>query len=221
MGGVSGSPEIYWVVGEGSDVGKTTIAAALIAFLNAEGERAIGFKPFAASLLHENIDFMFENYPGVPSKLFGRDAWHLAKASPLTDGDWIDLVVPTQLLCYPNWRSAILMRSGSASLNNVEYFCSERGRALRDRRDFRQIREREPEFPLIKRASKPILTSTMQRVSRRKRPSRLSSACWGSASIRWCAKAPVAGCPSGRTVLRSIMSCIFPTAWCASSPMLI
>ena len=135
----SGGPAIYWVVGNGTDVGKTTVATALIKVLNARGQRTIGFKPYAASLLHTIIDFMIEKYPEGPCKLFGNDAWELTAASPLTGPEMIDLVAPVQLLCYPSWQSAILVRSGSLLLDNVEYFCSDNGAALRERTDFQAL----------------------------------------------------------------------------------
>ena len=143
----SGGPAIYWVVGNGTDVGKTTVATALIKVLNARGQRTIGFKPYAASLLHTIIDFMVEKYPKVPCKLFGNDAWELTMASPLTGPEMIDLVAPVQLLCYPNWQSAILVRSGSFLLDNVEYLCSDNGAALRERTDFQAL-ARVTGFPL-------------------------------------------------------------------------
>lgn len=139
MGTKPGPPAIYWVVGNGTDVGKTTVASALIKVLNASGERAIGFKPYAASLLQDLVDFMIEKYPDSRSKLFGNDAWELTTASPLTGTDLVDLVVPTQLLCYPTWQSTVLMRTGSASLDNVEYFRSEDGDTLKDRPDLQYI----------------------------------------------------------------------------------
>lgn len=139
MGKKPESLAIYWVVGNGTGVGKTTIASALIKVLNASGDRSIGFKPFAASLLQDLVDFMIEKYPGSRSKLYGNDAWELTMASPLTGADLVDLVVPTQLLCYPTWQSTVLMRTGSASLNNVEYFCSEYGDTLKDRPDLQDI----------------------------------------------------------------------------------
>ena len=135
----SEGPTVYWVVGNGTDVGKTTVATALIKVLNARGQRTIGFKPYAASLLHTIIDFMIEKYPRVPCKLFGNDAWELTAASPLTGPEMIDLVAPVQLLCYPNWQNTILVRSGSLLLDNVEYFCSENGAALRERTDFQAL----------------------------------------------------------------------------------
>ena len=137
-------PKVYWVVGSGTDVGKTTIATALIRYLNAQGHRTVGFKPFAASLLQGIIDFIIEKYPrgGGQSKLYGKDAWKLTEASPLTGPEMIDLVTPTQVLCYPAWHSTVLMRVGSTPLNNVEYLCSSYGARLAGRQDLRHIIDR-------------------------------------------------------------------------------
>ncbi|NIA68917.1 hypothetical protein HBA54_09960 [Pelagibius litoralis] len=135
----STSPSIYWVVGSGTNIGKTTIATALIRALNGNGERAVGFKPYASSRLYDLIDFMIEVYPRSQCKLFGKDAWRLSTASPLTGADLVDLVVPTQLLSHPTWRSILLMRTGTTQLNNVEFFCSEYGAKLKERSDLRHI----------------------------------------------------------------------------------
>lgn len=143
----TGAPLVYWVVGDGSDVGKTTIASAAIAVLNQSGTRTVGFKPYAAGRLHEFLDFMLEKYPGTPSKLFGSDGWNLTTASPVTGPDCLDLVVPVQLICYPGWSSSLLVRTGSTRLNNIDYFTGPKGHALLDRPDFQQLVEKTG-FPL-------------------------------------------------------------------------
>lgn len=132
-------PAIYWVVGEATNTGKTTIASALIKTLNARDVRAVGFKPYASSRLYALVDFMIETYPRSQAKLFGKDAWELTMASPLTGPDLVDLVVPCQLLSHPTWRQIVLMRTGSAQLNNVEYICTEYGAGLKNRADFQRL----------------------------------------------------------------------------------
>lgn len=139
MNAQDNEPELYWVAGNGTDVGKTTIACAAIRVLNAQGKRSVGFKPFGASLLHNIVDFIIEKYPNAPCKLFGGDAWKLTMASPWTDIDSIDLVSPIQTLCYSDWKTIILVRTGARLLGNVEYFCSEYGHSLKDRPDFRRL----------------------------------------------------------------------------------
>jgi hypothetical protein len=125
---VTGEPvatgEIYWVVGLGQNVGKTTMAAALIRVLNRAGRPAIGFKPFAAGLLRDLVDFALEHYPTDRCAVFGQDALQLARASPLTPAGSEDLVGPAQLLCFPDWGSVLLARTGSAALGNVTFFAN-------------------------------------------------------------------------------------------------
>lgn len=128
-------PTIYWVIGNETNAGKTTIASALIKVLNERGSKTIGFKPFAASRLQDVLDLMLEEYPTSPSKLFGGDAWKLTMASPWTGVDCLDLVVPVQALCYPNWESIIMVRTGSHRLENVAYYCTRRAAALKNRVD--------------------------------------------------------------------------------------
>ena len=139
MSAQENEPELYWVAGSGTDVGKTTIACAAIRVLNAHGKRTVGFKPFGASLLHDIVDFIFEKYPDASCKLFGGDAWKLTMASPLTEVDCIDVVSPIQILCFSNWKTIILVRTGSHLLGDVEYFCSAYGQSLKDRPDFRRL----------------------------------------------------------------------------------
>jgi hypothetical protein len=138
----SSGPAVYWVVGNSSNAGKTTIASALIRQLNAAGKRTVGFKPYAGAQLRDLIDFMFEKYPASRCKLFSKDAWKLTAASPLTDMDMIDLVGPSQAISYPVWHRAVLMRTGSAALGNVECFTNSQGASLRDRPDIRHIQAR-------------------------------------------------------------------------------
>lgn len=139
MGSDKDSPAVYWVVGNGSEAGKTTVAAAFIRELNAQGQRTIGFKPYSSMRLQVAVDMMVERYPASQCKLFGNDAWELAEASPLTDVDMADLIVPVQILCHPGWRSVVLMRTGSAALGNVEYFTNALGAKLRQRADIREL----------------------------------------------------------------------------------
>lgn len=84
---------------------------------------------------------MFERYRDAPADFFGSDSWNLTTASPWTGLDCLELVAPIQVLCYPTWESAILVRTGSKRSNNVEYFTSPLGAALKDRADFRRFIE--------------------------------------------------------------------------------
>lgn len=132
-------PEIYWVVGDQTDSGKTTIATALIRALNQAGIPTVGFKPVAAIRLQQQIDFIFENYPKHNSRLFGSDSLELSKASPLTDESFLEVVVPTHFLCYSNWLSTVLIRNGSGILNDAEFYRPSDTTDFYQRADIKQL----------------------------------------------------------------------------------
>lgn len=135
--------ELYWVIGDGTGVGKTTLAAALVRVLGRAGHAAVGFKPYAAARLNDLIDFMLAEYPGAPCSLFGADTVKLAQASPLTqDPGLVDLVGPVQFLCHPHWRQVLLARSGSTCLANVDFFSDAAQQELRERADIRSLADR-------------------------------------------------------------------------------
>ena len=135
--------EIYWVVGTGTNVGKTTIASALIKVLNESGIPSVGFKPFGALRVKESIEFMLEFYPGSNCLLFGSDAQKLTRASPLTDEKtWADVVAPYYSLFNTRAADPILMRTGSYCLQNVEYFTAVRNANLLRRADYRRLFEK-------------------------------------------------------------------------------
>ncbi len=115
-------PVVFWVIGTASDVGKTTVARALLRHLNANAIPALGFKPLSGGLLHKHVDFAVEHYPLLPGRVFGRDGLLLARASPLTCDDDVDLVTPWQALYHRSVDDILLVRAGSQSLNNVRYF---------------------------------------------------------------------------------------------------
>ena len=91
------NPEIYWVVGDQTDIGKTTIAAALIRVLNQNQIPALGFKPYGGSNLRDVVDFMLAQFPKSNCAAYGPDALKLTRASPLTSDEHIDLVCPVFL----------------------------------------------------------------------------------------------------------------------------
>ena len=130
------APEIFWVVGSESDVGKTTYAEALIRALSKAGHKTVGFKPYALTLFAQNIDFFLANCSRAGEKLFGGDALKLARASSLTSGDDADLVAPCNAFCYPMWSHKFLIRTGSTELENVEYFATPITEKVAQRQDF-------------------------------------------------------------------------------------
>lgn len=133
------TPDIYWVVGTATNVGKTTIAAAAIRALNRMGQPALGFKPVAGVRLKDSIDLMVDNYPGARCMLFGSDAMQLARASPLTSDELLDVVVPWQLVYRVNNLDTVLLRIGSSILGNAEYFKTAQTDALARRPDFQRL----------------------------------------------------------------------------------
>jgi hypothetical protein len=133
--------ELYWVVGTQSNVGKSTIACALIDVLNRAGTPAIGFKPFTSAVLQDMLDARLEWVKTTECGFFGRDAERLAMASPLTSADpaIFDIVGPMSLICYPTPRKAAVARLGSAALGNVRYFRGDKGTQLLNRPDIVEV----------------------------------------------------------------------------------
>lgn len=135
MAAHSPSPEIFWVIGSDTHVGKTTIAAALIRSLNREGCPAVGFKPFGGFLLQEAMEFGAGQISRSGCEVCGSDAERLTMASPLTPPSMLDVVGPMYMLSYPVYGRPLLMRSGSRSLGNVRYLYHDNARTLLERSD--------------------------------------------------------------------------------------
>jgi hypothetical protein len=129
--------EIYWVIGQKKDIGKTSIASALIETLNKQGIPTVGFKPFAGMFFHEGIDFLVEENSSSNCAFFGTDSMILTQASPLTDKTFFDIVCPWQMLIAED--KAVLIRSGSSVLNNVELLVTPFGKKYLDRPDISRI----------------------------------------------------------------------------------
>lgn len=132
-------PEIYWVVGDGTGVGKTSISCGLLRVLNDAGRPAVGFKPFGGVRLFGRIDFIVENYPRFGRTLFGNDALRLAESSPLTDESMVEIVAPIHYLFYTAFRTTLMARAGASRLGNVEFFRHPRLEALSTRKDIARI----------------------------------------------------------------------------------
>jgi hypothetical protein len=123
-------------------VGKTTIACALIRALNKAGTPTAGFKPYGAMMIVKNAALLEENLHKFPCRVYGADSLRLTKASPLTSMEMIDVVGPSQFLCYSGWPNALVARTGSIVLNNVEYFKSGDSTRLEKDADTRELIER-------------------------------------------------------------------------------
>jgi hypothetical protein len=143
----SHSPDIFWVIGPDTNVGKTTIAAALIRALNREGCPAVGFKPFGALLLQEAMEFGAEQRARSGCELCGSDADRLATASPLTPPSMMDVVGPMYMVSYPVYGRPLLMRMGSRALGNVRYLFHEGARRVLSRSDVVELLQ-QLEVPL-------------------------------------------------------------------------
>ena len=131
--------KIIWVIGSGTDVGKTTIAAAFIRAMNRRGAPTVGFKPYAASMAKDLIDFILEKSTKSKCSLFGNDGWELSMASPLTLSELVDVVAPAQFLCHPNWKSVVLARTGAVATDNVAYFRSVHTASIEARSDIAEF----------------------------------------------------------------------------------
>lgn len=135
-------PEIFWVIGTGTDAGKTTIACALIRFLNRIGISAVGFKPYAKTLFRDGVDFLAATCPPHNRVLFGSDAYALATASPLTPVEMGEVIAPCHQFSYPAWGNVFLTRLGSGYLGDVEFLRTPLAQDLMLRPDFRRLAER-------------------------------------------------------------------------------
>lgn len=113
-------PMMIWVVGDNTNVGKTTISAALIRVLNAVGKKTIGFKPYAGARLMDVIDLLEEVAAG-DGQLVGRDARKLAKASPWVSNDLLEVINPSWRLSHPVRDASVFIRKGSAAIGQLSF----------------------------------------------------------------------------------------------------
>jgi hypothetical protein len=131
--------ELYWVIGSLTNVGKTTIAAALLRILNRRQCPALAFKPYSATLLTTRIDAMCDPDPRTRGYLFGNDAEDLANSSPLTGISDVECIVPVQYICHPHYNNAIVARIGSRIINNRKFFKNDHQREMLSRSDLVSI----------------------------------------------------------------------------------
>ncbi|MBR7800548.1 hypothetical protein [Undibacterium fentianense] len=136
------STQIYWVVATHTNAGKTTLATELIRVLNQAGCPSLGFKPFAGMRLRDGVDYMFGQSIELNQRMAFSDGALLCHASPLTSTDDLDLVVPRQVIFKDRILDTFLMRIGSASLQNVEMWTSEKGQRLANRPDIAYLLEK-------------------------------------------------------------------------------
>ena len=112
--------EVYWVIGESTNCGKTTVSCGLIRHLNLVGKGAFGFKPFSAARILERLH-QFQPGVDLKSELVGNDGRRLCDASGLSDQYLHDVVNPYYMLFRNNVNEPVLSRVGSKCLKNSSY----------------------------------------------------------------------------------------------------
>lgn len=117
--------DIYWVIGEATNSGKTTIACSLIRTLNASSKKTIGFKPIAGIRFSQSKDLLINEIPFSECGMFGGDALKLCDASPFSDRGMLDIINPSLLLFKDNILEPLLIRRGSKKLDNLSYYKGE------------------------------------------------------------------------------------------------
>jgi hypothetical protein len=133
-------PVIIWVVGDNTNVGKTTISAALIRALNDLGKRTLGFKPYAGARLMDVIDLLEEIAAG-DGQLVGRDARKLAKASPFMSNDLLEVVNPSWRLSHPMRDASVFVRKGSAAIDQRLFMHTENAKSFWARPDLLKLNQ--------------------------------------------------------------------------------
>jgi predicted P-loop ATPase/GTPase len=129
-----------WVVGDNTNVGKTTISTALIRALNRLGSPTVGFKPYAGTSLQDVIALLQEIARG-DGYLVGRDARQLLAASPMMTEDMLELINPSWRISHPTRGVGVLIRKGSAAIGQRYFRHTENARALLSRPDFLRLNE--------------------------------------------------------------------------------
>jgi hypothetical protein len=131
-------PTVIWVVGENTNVGKTTISSALIRVFNEMGVDTIGFKPYAGARLMDVIELLQEIASG-DGQLVGRDARQMAKASPLMTSDLLEVVNPSWRLTHPVRDASVFVRKGSAQIGRRDFQCIDHCKSLWSRQDMLEL----------------------------------------------------------------------------------
>lgn len=114
--------QLIWVTGEGTDFGKTTLAAALVRVLNRAGLPTVGMKPYAVARLRDLVDDMLTRGASAPVMPMPLDGLALASSSPLTPTDRVDLVSPVRLVTHPGWLDAVTLQIGSRCLGQTRHY---------------------------------------------------------------------------------------------------
>jgi len=131
--------ENYWVIGNTTNVGKTTVASALVRVLNDRGQKTVGFKPVGGIYLYESVDFIIDNYKNSDCTIYGNDSVKLSDASPISNDKLLELISPVYYLMFPRFPSFIMARTGSKILNNITFYKTDLMDSLRQRHDIKFI----------------------------------------------------------------------------------
>jgi hypothetical protein len=120
-----GQPESYWVIGSGTNVGKTMFASALIAELNSNQVPTVGFKPFSGVKLLDVIEILDHPRLAAQNLLCGADGLKLSTHSLDVSEMEAEIVHPLLFVCHPDFSDIILIRSGSRVAGAVSYWRGE------------------------------------------------------------------------------------------------
>lgn len=131
-------PVIVWVVGDNTNVGKTTISAALIRVLNKLGRATVGFKPYAGARLIDVINLL-EDIADSNGWLAGRDARKLVQASALLSDDWLEVVNPSWRVSHPVRNVSVFVRKGSTAIGKRSFLHTRNAGAFWERPDLRKL----------------------------------------------------------------------------------
>ncbi len=115
------SPDVYWVIGDSTNCGKTTIACATARVLNASGRSAIAFKPILGTRFKETYELLLNYNPESEYGLCGDESINLFLSSDLSDWKLLDVVNPFWMLFRESIKEPMLVRCGSKSLNTLSY----------------------------------------------------------------------------------------------------
>jgi predicted P-loop ATPase/GTPase len=127
-------PTVIWVVGDNTNVGKTTVSASLIRVLNTSGKSAVGFKPYAGARLIDVVDFLAD-VAAVDGLWVGKDARMLAQASPLTANDLLEVINPSWRISHPGRDVSVFIRKGSEKIRRRSFFHTQNAVPFLERKD--------------------------------------------------------------------------------------
>ena len=134
-------PWLIWVVGDNTNVGKTTVSASLLRVLNAAGKVAVGFKPYAGARLAE-VAQLLEDVAAGDGLLVGWDARKLVAASPRIPPDWLEVANPSWRVSYPDRDASAFIRKGSLVIGRRTFFQAASTQPLWSRPDFQALNRR-------------------------------------------------------------------------------